>query len=71
MVPVEVANTGGGTAEDVQVIVILELSDGEREEASLDIAYLPRDSRRKGWVTFRSDPGRGSLRLGPIAFEVP
>jgi uncharacterized protein (TIGR02588 family) len=71
MVPVEVANTGEETAEDVQVIVILELSDGEREEASLDIAYLPRDSRRKGWVTFRSDPGRGSLRLGPIAFEVP
>ena len=71
MVPVEVANTGKGTAEAVQVTLVLELPGGEREESSLDIAFLPRDSRRNGWVTFRSDPSRGSLRLGPIAFEVP
>lgn len=71
MVPVEVANLGKGTAEDVKVTVILELSQTEREEADLDIAFLPRDSRRNGWVTFRSDPRRGTLRLGPIAFEVP
>ena len=71
MVPVEVVNVGKGTAEDVQVTVILALPEGEPEEAELDIAFLPRDSRRNGWVTFRSDPGRGSLRLGPIAFEVP
>ena len=71
MVPVEVANLGKGTAEDVQVTVILGLSGGEREEAVLDIAFLPRDSRRNGWVTFQGDPKRGTLRLGPIAFEVP
>jgi uncharacterized protein (TIGR02588 family) len=71
MVPVEVGNTGQATAEGVQVTVILELPQSEREEAVLDIAFLPRDSRRNGWVTFQSDPGRGSLRLGPIAFEVP
>jgi uncharacterized protein (TIGR02588 family) len=71
MVPVEVANLGKGTAEEVQVTIVLELPDGEREEAALDIAFLPGESRRNGWVTFRSDPGRGTLRLGPIAFEVP
>jgi uncharacterized protein (TIGR02588 family) len=71
MVPVEVTNLGKATAEDVKVTVVLEVPGGEREEAELDIAFLPRDSRRNGWVTFRSDPGRGSLRLGPIAFEVP
>jgi uncharacterized protein (TIGR02588 family) len=53
------------------VAVILELPQGEREEAEVDIAFLPRDSRRDGWVTFRNDPARGSLRLGTIAFEVP
>ena len=41
MVPVEVANLGKGTAEDVQVPIVLELPDGEREEAALDIAFLP------------------------------
>ena len=71
MVPVEVANLGQGTAEDVKVTVVLELPEAEREEAVLDIAFLPRDSRRNGWVTFRTDPSRGTLRLGPIAFEVP
>ena len=71
MVPVEVANVGKGTAEDVKVTVVLELPRSEREEAELDIAFLPRDSRRDGWVTFRSDPAGGTLRLGPVAFEVP
>jgi uncharacterized protein (TIGR02588 family) len=68
LVPVEVVNVGKGTAEDVKVTVVLELPDGETEEAELDIAFLPRDSRRDGWVTFQTDPRRGSLRLGPIAF---
>jgi uncharacterized protein (TIGR02588 family) len=71
MVPVEVENAGQGTAEDVKVTVVLETSGAEPEEAELDIAFLPRDSRRNGWVTFRNDPGRGSLRLGPITFEDP
>jgi uncharacterized protein (TIGR02588 family) len=71
MVPVEVSNVGQETAENVKVTIILESPAGEREEADLDIAYLPRGSRRSGWVIFRSDPGRGSLRLGPVAFEVP
>jgi uncharacterized protein (TIGR02588 family) len=71
MVPVEVANVGKGTAEDVKVTVVLELPRSEPEEAELDIAFLPRGSRRDGWVTFRSDPAGGTLRLGPVAFEVP
>ena len=71
MVPVEVANLGQETAEAVKVTVVLELEGGKKEEADLDIAYLPRDSRRNGWVTFQRDPRSGSLRLGPIAFEVP
>ncbi len=71
MVPVEVANVGQKSAEDVTVTVVLEEPGGGREEAELGIAFLPRDSRREGWVTFRSDPARGTLRLGPITFEVP
>ena len=70
-VPVEVANLGKGTAEDVKVTVVLEMPQGEPEEAGLDIAFLPRESRRRGWVTFRSDPGRGTLRVGTVGFEVP
>ena len=71
LVPVEVHNPGGATAEDVQVPVFLTLPDGRREEAVLDIAYLPRDSKRHGWVSFREDPSLGKLGIGAIAFEVP
>ncbi len=71
LVPVEVANVGKATAEDVLVPVFLDLADGKQEEAQLTIAYLPRDSRRDGWISFRNDPRQGTLRLGAIAFEVP
>ena len=71
LIPVEVANVGQTTAEDVLVPIFLDLPDGSREEAELNIAFLPRDSERTGWVSFREDPRRGTLRLGAIAFEVP
>jgi uncharacterized protein (TIGR02588 family) len=71
LVPVEVTNVGQTTAEDVRVPILLELPGGEREEAELGIAFLPRNSKRDGWVSFREDPRRGTLSLGAIAFEVP
>jgi len=71
LIPVEVANIGQTTAEDVLVPIYLDLSDGRREEAELNIAFLPRDSKREGWVSFRNDPRRGTLSLGAVAFEVP
>jgi uncharacterized protein (TIGR02588 family) len=71
LLPVEVTNTGQATAEDVLVPIFLEMSDGSREEAELSIAFLPRNSKRNGWVSFRGDPSQGTLGLGAIAFEVP
>ena len=71
LVPVEVVNRGRTTAEDVRVPIYLHMPEGEREEAELSVDYLPADSRRNGWVSFRSDPARGTLGIGPIAFEVP
>ena len=71
LVPVEVANNGQTTAEDVLVPIFLEMPGGKREEAELSIAFLPRDSKRNGWVSFRSDPRGATLSLGAIAFEVP
>ncbi len=71
LVPVEVANDGQTTAEDVVVPVFLDLPGGNREEAELSVAFLPRNSQRHGWVSFRGDPRRGTLSLGAIAFEEP
>ena len=69
-VPVQVENRGGETAEQVQVTVSLEGSEGS-EDAALMIPYLPRESRRSGWVTFQGDPGAGVLRVEGVAYQAP
>jgi uncharacterized protein (TIGR02588 family) len=71
LVPVEVANAGGSTAEDVRVPILLDLAAGRKEEAEVGIAFLARGSTRNAWVSFRNDPRRGTLTLGALAFEVP
>lgn len=69
-VPVTVVNRGNRVAEGVSVTVTL-AAGAEREEAVLNIAFLPQQSRRQGWVTFRSDPREGDLQVGPVAYASP
>ena len=70
MVEVTAENRGGATAEEVQIAVRLE-TGGREEEAVLLVPYLPRESRRSGWVTFRGDPRTGLLRVAGVAFQAP
>lgn len=56
VIPVTVENHGDQVAENVTVEVELVLPSGEPETGSIDIDFLPRDSKRNGWVTFLSDP---------------
>lgn len=70
LVPVTAENRGAETAEQVQITVRLEAPTGT-EDAALVIPYLPRGSRRHGWVTFRADPGSGELRVAGVAFQAP
>lgn len=69
-VPVTVVNQGDRPAEDVSVMITL-APKGEREEAVLSIAFLPHQSKREGWVTFRGDPRAGDLQVGPVAYASP
>jgi uncharacterized protein (TIGR02588 family) len=69
-VPVTVINRGERVAEDVSVTITLS-AGAEREEAVLTIAFLPHQSRREGWVTFRGDPRDGDLRVGPVGYASP
>lgn len=70
MVQVTAENRGGETAEDVRIAVRLQAGEDE-EEAVLVVPYLPRGARRSGWVTFRADPGAGTLRVAGVAYQVP
>ena len=70
-VPVTVRNRGGGTAEGVRARVVLELPDGTREEAELELAFVPRGSQRRGWVQLTRAPASGRLSGRVSGYEQP
>lgn len=70
-VPVTVRNLGDETAEGVRVEVELEMPGAPPERAEIDMAFVPRQSRREGWVTFRHDPRRGRLTARAVGYEKP
>ncbi|HSN89388.1 MAG TPA: hypothetical protein VL025_21675 [Thermoanaerobaculia bacterium] len=70
-VPVTVRNEGGETAEGARVEVTLEVPGREPERAGIDMAFVPADSRREGFVTFAGDPARGRLSGRVVGFERP
>ena len=70
-VPVTVRNGGDATAEGVQVEVTLEAPGAEPERAGFEALFVPRRSKREGWVTFRTDPSRGRLSGRVAGYETP
>lgn len=70
-VPVTVRNQGDETAEGVRVEVTLEAPGMQVETADFEAAFVPRRSKREGWVTFRSDPARGRLTGRAVGYESP
>ncbi|MEZ4409733.1 MAG: hypothetical protein R3A52_25160 [Polyangiales bacterium] len=69
-VPVTATNQGGLTARAVSVEVRLEGPDGA-ETSQLEVEFVPRGSRRRGWVTFERDPSRGALRARVVSYQRP
>lgn len=71
-VPLTIINRGGETAEEVHVEVVIELATGEKETAGVVIAFLPRESSREAWVTFREDPRSArNIEAHARGYEVP
>jgi uncharacterized protein (TIGR02588 family) len=72
MIPVSVTNSGDTTAETVQIEVTLENSGQEQEASQLEIGFLPRRSKREGWVTFKTDPRTvEEMTVRVLGFEQP
>lgn len=70
-VPVTVENQGDATAEQVRVEVSLLSGGEERETGELTIAFVPRRSRREGWVVFQRDPACCTISARAVSFEKP
>jgi uncharacterized protein (TIGR02588 family) len=72
IVPVTASNRGDETAETVQIEVTLNSGGKETETAQFEIAFLPRHSTRKGWVTFQTDPRTvEQIQARVLGFEKP
>ncbi|HKV08471.1 MAG TPA: hypothetical protein VJ725_10050 [Thermoanaerobaculia bacterium] len=70
-VPVTVRNEGGETAEGARIEVTLTVPGRPPERAGIDMAFVPADSRREGFVTFAADPSQGRLAGRVMGFETP
>ncbi len=70
-VPVTVVNHGDATAEGVAIEVTLQRRGRATQSGEFEVAFLPRQSKREGWVVFDADPQAGRLEARVKGFEAP
>jgi uncharacterized protein (TIGR02588 family) len=69
---VVVENKGGTSAEEVRVAVSIRRGGQELEKAELDVAFVPQESKREGWVVFEHAPAQSdSVVARVVSFEKP
>lgn len=70
-VPFTVSNLGGSTAESVEVVAQLLLSNGNRETGSQQIDFLSRKEQRNGEFIFTHNPQQGQLTIRVASYKLP
>lgn len=70
-VPVTVRNQGDSAAEQVRVAVEVREGDQVRERAEFVIDYVPRQSHREGWASFRQVPASATLDAAAVGYMKP
>jgi uncharacterized protein (TIGR02588 family) len=70
-VPFTVTNTGGKTAESVQVIGELRLDDDQVETGEQQIDFLSKDEQEEGAFVFSRDPRQGELTIRIASYKLP
>lgn len=71
LVLVDVSNSGGLTAADLQLEAQLRGTDAPPETASSQLDYLAPDSTRRVGFYFATDPARGELVFRPLGYREP
>ena len=70
--PISAENRGEKTAENVLVQVSLMKANRELEMAELTFPFLPKGSKRHGWVAFHTDPSTAdSIMARATGYEEP
>ena len=68
---ITVKNSGGRTAEQARVEVVLRKGEEEIERSELTFPFVPRRSLREGYVVFRNDPRCCVVEGHAAAYEQP
>jgi len=70
-VPFSVTNTGGGTAESVQVIAELKVNGKVEESGEQQIDFLSGGEKQEGAFVFSRNPREGELVLRVASYKLP
>lgn len=70
-IPFEVVNTGGQTAESVQVIAELRKNNQVEASGDLQIDFLAQNETETGAFVFKQNPRNGELTLRIGSYKVP
>lgn len=70
-VPFSVTNSGGDTAEAVQVIAELRVDGEVVEDGTQEIDFLPGHEVQEGAFVFSRDPQQGELTLRVASYQQP
>ncbi|MBG1267664.1 TIGR02588 family protein [Nostoc sp. WHI] len=70
-VPFEVVNTGGDTAESVQIMADLLINGKVAESGEQQIDFLSSGEREEGAFVFSQNPRQGQLNLRVGSYKLP
>ncbi|HYW22047.1 MAG TPA: TIGR02588 family protein [Nodularia sp. (in: cyanobacteria)] len=70
-VPFEIVNTGGETAESVQIIAELQIANKVVETGEQQIDFLSDGEKEEGAFIFSENPDQGQLTLRVASYKLP
>lgn len=70
-VPFEVVNTGGETAESVQIIATLKIASQEEEIGEQQIDFLSGGEKEEGAFVFSQNPQLGQVIIRVASYKLP
>ncbi|MEC4818855.1 MAG: TIGR02588 family protein [Scytonema sp. PMC 1069.18] len=70
-IPFEIVNTGGETAESVQVKAELRINDNVIETGDIQIDFLSSGEKEQGAFIFSRNPQQGQLTIRVSSYRLP
>ena|SRR5690554_4650729 len=67
-----IQNDGHETAEEVSIEMVLQKDGVAWETGTMQLAYVPKESKREGWINFSEDPNEAdSIYVRVVSYKKP